>query len=224
MLSINVRATEALLRAADDAGATLVHAGSSSEYGYQDHPPREDELVSPNSLYAVTKVAATHLCRLAAARGVRALTLRLYSIYGPWEQPGRLLPTLVRHCLDGSWPPLVAPGTARDFVWIDDACDAFVRAAGAQPDDSGAVFNIASGTQTTLAELVKEAQAVFEVPESPRWGSMEGRAWDTSSWVGDPGAAARELGWRARTSIGSGLQRLASWLRDHPELAERYAG
>ena len=59
--------------------------------------PRENERVEPNSHYAVTKVAATHLCRLAAATsGVQAVTLRLYSIYGPWEEPGRLMPTLVQ--------------------------------------------------------------------------------------------------------------------------------
>ena len=62
MLSVNLRATEALLVAARDVGASLVHAGSSSEYGYQDHAPHETERVNPNSHYAVTKVAATHLC------------------------------------------------------------------------------------------------------------------------------------------------------------------
>jgi nucleoside-diphosphate-sugar epimerase len=224
MLSINVRATETLLSAAREVDAAFVNAGSSSEYGYLDHPAREDEPVEPNSHYAVTKVAATHLCRLAAAAGNRrAITLRLYSIYGPWEEPGRLMPTLVQKCLEGRWPSLVGPETARDFVWIEDACDAFVRAAEENIDDNGSIFNIASGAQTTLRNLVALAQSRFGLDCAPRWGTMPARAWDTSTWVGDPTLAARLLGWKARTSLDDGLRRLAAWLGEHPELATRYA-
>ncbi|MGH2915579.1 MAG: NAD-dependent epimerase/dehydratase family protein [Solirubrobacteraceae bacterium] len=225
MLAVNVRATEDLLAGARDVGAVLVHAGSSSEYGFKDHPAREDEIVEPNSHYAVTKVAATHLCRLAAAsEEARAVTLRLYSIYGPWEQPGRLIPALVQRCLEGGWPPLVGPETARDFVWVDDACEAFVRAATIEVPDRGAVFNIASGVQTTLRSLVEAAQGVFAPADAPTWGTMESRSWDTSTWVGDPTRASEQLDWCAATPITDGLGRMGAWLSDHPELAERYRG
>jgi dolichol-phosphate mannosyltransferase len=223
MLSVNVRATEALLVAAREVGASLVHAGSSSEYGYQDHAPREDEHVEPNSHYAVTKVAATHLCRLAAAGdGPQAVTLRLYSIYGPWEEPGRLMPTLVRRAVAGGWPPLVGPEIGRDFVWVEDACDALVRAGTRVLEDSGAVINIASGTQTTLEMLVATARRVLRVEAEPVWGSMPARSWDTSIWVGDPALAEQLLGWKATTTLDAGLVRMAAWFDEHPELAPRY--
>jgi dolichol-phosphate mannosyltransferase len=214
MLQINLAATAALLQGAARVGACVINAGSSSEYGYQDHPPAESERVRPNSHYAVTKVGATHLCQLAAANDeVRVATLRLYSIYGPWEDPGRLMPTLVGRCREGGWPPLVGPATARDFVWIEDACDAFVRAATCRAlPEPGAVFNIASGDQTTLAELVSVAARVFEVSAEPDWGTMAARAWDTSTWVGDPRAAAEHLGWRASTPLADGLARFGDWL------------
>jgi dolichol-phosphate mannosyltransferase len=224
MLATNVRATAALLDVTDELGAALVHAGSSSEYGYKDHPPREDEHVEPNSLYAVTKVTATHLCRLAAAtRGTRAVTLRLYSIYGPWEEPGRLMPTLVERCLVGEWPPLVGPEIARDFVWVTDACEAFVQAAIAAGEQPGAVFNVASGTQTTLGALVAIAREVFEVAAEPVWGTMGPRRWDTAIWIGDPSGAERSLGWKAHTSLRDGLANIGGWLGAHSELQGRYA-
>jgi nucleoside-diphosphate-sugar epimerase len=223
MLAVNVRATEALLAAARSVGSRLVHAGSSSEYGYQDHPTREDERVEPNSHYAVTKVAATHLCRLAAATGgPQAVTLRLYSIYGPWEEPGRLMPRLVRHAAAGGWPPLVGPSTARDFVWVEDACDAFIRSATTALPDPGAVVNIASGRQTTLEALVAATRRVLHVPSEPVWGSMPARSWDTATWVGDPSGAERLLGWRPSTPLDDGLGRMAAWFDEHPELAARY--
>jgi nucleoside-diphosphate-sugar epimerase len=223
MLAINLGATDALLQGAARVGASLINAGSSSEYGYQDHPPAESELVRPNSHYAVTKVGATHLCQLAAANeGVRVATLRLYSIYGPWEDPRRLMPTLIRRCREGGWPPLVGPETARDFVWIEDVCEAFVRAATCRAlPEPGAVFNIASGSQTTLAELVTVAARVFDVSAEPDWGTMAARAWDTSVWVGDPRAAAEHLGWRASTPLADGLARFGEWLAS-TEFGARY--
>jgi dolichol-phosphate mannosyltransferase len=223
MLAINVRATEALLEGARRVQARLVQAGSSSEYGFRDEAPTELDRVEPNSHYAVTKAAATHLCRLAAARyGQHAVTLRLYSAYGPWEEPGRLMPTLVERALAGSYPPLVAPATARDFVWIDDVCDAFARAGTMDVADPGAVLNIASGRQTTLATLVETVRSLFEIEADPKWGSMPGRSWDTSVWVGDSSAAFDVLEWKASTPIEQGLRRLAAWLQAYPAWRARY--
>ena len=224
MLAVNVRATEALLLGAREVGARLVNAGSSSEYGRKDHAPSEAEPVEPNSLYAIAKVAATQLCRLAAATyGQDAVTLRLYSVYGPWEEPGRLMPTLVERGLAGHLPPLVDPRTARDFVWVHDACDAFLAAASVELHDPGSVLNIASGTQTTLRTLVELARSTFKLQAEPAWGTMEQRSWDTAVWVGQPDAAAAVLGWHASTSLDRGLRLMADWLQARPDLASRYA-
>ena len=223
MLAVNLRCTQALLNATVKLDAKLISAGSSSEYGYKDHPPSEDEIARPNSHYAVTKLGATHLCQLAADKhGVHAVTLRLYSVYGPWEEPGRLVPTLVRAARAGGWPPLVDPKTARDFVWVDDVCRAFTQAATESPAEPGAVFNIASGAQTTLGELVATAADVFSVSAEPVWGGMQPRPWDTSVWVGDPSRAQSQLSWDANTSLTSGLVATGAWFDEHPELESRY--
>ena len=68
MTAINIEATDSLLAARPRCRReAVVYAGSSSEYGYRRHPPAEGERIEPNSHYAVTKAAGTHLCRLAAA-------------------------------------------------------------------------------------------------------------------------------------------------------------
>src|SRR5207247_2954820 len=68
----------------------FVNTGSSSEYGFKDHAPAETEALQPNSHYAVTKASATLFCRYTAeSRRLRLPPLRLSSIYGPWEEPGR---------------------------------------------------------------------------------------------------------------------------------------
>jgi nucleoside-diphosphate-sugar epimerase len=116
---------------------------------------------------------------------------------------------------------LVDPRTARDFVYVDDVSDAFVRAADAKVEP-GAVFNIGSGSQTTLAELVDAARRVLGVDAEPDWGSYAARAWDTDSWVSDPRRAERELGWSAGTAIDEGLRLTANWMRESPAAAGRY--
>ena len=224
MLAVNVAATAALLEAARAAGVkAFVNAGSSSEYGLKAHAPREDERLEPNSHYAVTKAAGTHLTALAVAEGLPAVTLRLYSIYGPWEEPGRLVPALVRKATRGGLPSLVGPETARDFVYVEDCCEALLRAAerGA-PGGPGATLNIGSGVQTRLKELVEVARRTLGVTALPEWGTMGQRGWDTNVWVSDPRAARELLDWRASTGLGDGLTRTAAWLRERPQLWERY--
>ncbi len=219
MVAANLTGTMNLARAVLKSGAgVLVNTGSSSEYGLKDHAPSEDEALEPNSAYAVTKAAGTHFCRMTArAAGVPMPTLRLYSIYGPWEEPGRLVPDLLRAAMRGEWPPLAAPGIARDFVYVDDACDAYLRAAAGPHADPGAIWNVGSGQQTTLREIVETTRALLAVEAEPVWGTMPNRGWDTTVWVSDPRKIAADLGWRATTSLEEGLRRTAEWILSHPE-------
>ncbi len=224
MIETNLTGLANVVEAAADAGArAIVTAGSSSEYGLKDHAPSEDALPEPNSAYAVTKAAAALCCGwMARERGLAITTLRLYSAYGPWEEPRRLVPALVAHALEGRLPPLADPAIARDFVYVDDVAEAFVRAAEHARPGAGAVYNIGSGRQTTLRELVDAARHVLPIQEEPAWDAYPARDWDTDVWVADPSRAAAELGWRASTSLEDGLVATARWLDADHDLRERY--
>ncbi len=224
IMQTNLVATVRLLAACQSRGFdAFVHAGSSSEYGFQDHAPREDELPEPNSDYATMKAAATMHCRFVARRDdVHVVTLRLYSVYGPWEEPGRLMPTLVARGLEGRLPPLVSPGTPRDFVSVRDAERAFLLAAQHDEVERGSVFNIASGRETKLREAVEVARAQLGIAAEPQWDTEPQRSWDAAVWVGDARRAADQLGWVAKGDLPTGFGRLVDWLRGHPDLWERY--
>jgi nucleoside-diphosphate-sugar epimerase len=218
----NVEGTINLVRACAEAGVgAFVNTGTSSEYGFKDHAPSEDEPLEPNSDYAVAKAAATLYCGYAARElGLRAVTLRLYSAYGPWEEPRRLVPTLVLHALRGTLPPLVSPTVARDFVYVDDVLDAYLLAA--ERGAGGAVYNVGTGTQTTIADAVEIVCNVLGVDAEPDWGSMPERSWDTNVWVADSSRIQRELGWRPRHAFEDGIRRTADWFRSLPQLAPVY--
>lgn len=224
MIETNVNGFVNVTEAAISAGArAIVNAGSSSEYGLKDHAPPEDELPEPNSAYSFTKASATlYGTWVARARGQAVTTLRLYSAYGPFEEPRRLMPTVVLCGMERRLPPLVDPRIARDFVYVEDVADAFVRAAERARPGEAAVYNVGSGVQTTLADLAATARRVFSIEEQPAWGSFPARQWDTDVWVADARRIAQRLDWRATTSLEAGLAATAGWLRDAPGLLARY--
>jgi dolichol-phosphate mannosyltransferase len=224
MVETNVLGTANLLEAcAPTAIEAFVNSGTSSEYGPKDHPPIESERAEPVTRYAATKLCATEYCSFFA-RAVRlpVTTLRLYSVFGPFEDPARLMPNLIVRGFTGELPPLAAPANAHDFVHIDDVCDAFVRVAQRAPREPGAVYNVGSGVQTTLVGLVEATQALLGVRAVPRWQSMRSREWDTTVWVCNAGRIALEYGWRPRYSLAEGLERFAAWFEANPALLALY--
>jgi dolichol-phosphate mannosyltransferase len=171
----------------------------------------------------VTKASATQYCRYTAqTRGVRMCTLRLYSVYGPYEDPSRLLPTVVLRGLAGELPPLVDPGIARDFVYVADVAAAYLLAATCASQEPGAVYNVGTGNQTSLREVVRVARSALAIPREPVWGSMPNRNWDTTTWVADNRKACRELGWQPVYTFEQGFQALVHWFREHPDLVRWY--
>jgi polyisoprenyl-phosphate glycosyltransferase len=147
-------------------------------------------------------------------RGFPGVNLRLYSIYGPLEDSSRLLPNLLKNAIAGKLPPFVDARTSRDFLYVDDVCEAFILAATKmQPDLYGESFNIGSGAKTTIADLAQKTKAIFNVMDEPQYGKMEGRAWDLADWYSNPEKAKKLLGWSPRFSLENGLLASANWIR-----------
>ena len=217
MVQTNIVGTNHLVEACLKTGfEAFVNTGSSSEYGFKDRPPNEAEFIEPNSHYAWTKAAATHFCSYTArSSGLHLPTLRLYSVYGPFEEPTRLLPTLVLKGLQGKLPPLVNPDIARDFVYAEDVSEAYVLAASIAGQDPGAVYNVGTEVQTSLRDVVRLARQTLDIADEPQWGSMPNRRWDTSTWVADSGKIRAALGWQPHHTFAQGFCRTVDWFREN---------
>lgn len=224
ILQTNMIGTANLVQACIAHGfEVFVNTGSSSEYGFKDCAPTEKERLEPNSFYAVAKGSATMFCRYTArSRGLRIPTLRLYSVYGPFEEPTRLMPTLIVNALEKRLPRLVNPDIARDFIYVDDVVKAYVLAATIEQEDPGAVYNVGSGIQTTIRELVGLARRLLDVSVEPQWGSMQDRIWDTGTWVADARKIGTELGWYAEHSVEQGFRKMVEWFQANPEITGFY--
>jgi polyisoprenyl-phosphate glycosyltransferase len=203
-----------LIRALMDTGCNaFVQAGTSSEYGINCSAPDEDATLFPNSDYAVSKASASYLIKYyGRILNFPCVNLRLYSIYGPWEERDRLIPTLIFNGLQEKYPNLVNKDISRDFVYIDDCTNAFVKAAlTACKTNPGISMNIASGTKTTLEKVALAAQKIFGISKEPVFGSMANRKWDLTEWYGKSDLAEKIMGWKHKTNFEEGLKLNVEW-------------
>lgn len=186
----------------------VVRLGSSTEYGQADGPMDESAPLRPRGFFGATKAAGSLLVAAAAeARGMRAVVLRAFQVYGPGDHPGRFVPAVLRAARTGAVLPLTGPGRRRDWVYVDDVVEACVRAALADHLAGGEVLNVGTGTQTANEELVAVAERVTGRPVRVAMGAHPACAWDAPSWVCDPSRARALLGWEAKVALDEGLAR-----------------
>ena len=88
-------------------------------------------------------------------------------MYGPLEDSSRLIPNVIRHGVEGSYPAFVNPAISRDFIYVDDVTEAFVDTAlNLAPADYGESFNIGSGRKTTIGEVAEICRELFGIAEA----------------------------------------------------------
>lgn len=207
----NVLLKQQLLDLAEEFRCTYIHGGSSSEYGTILNAPLEETTPQPHTHYAVAKAAAANLIHLYGKHhGLRCANLRLYAVYGPGErEDNRLIPRLVRAGLRGEYPPFVHHSITRDFIHVDDVCDAYVQAAiNLRAEDYGDSFNIGTGIATSMLELADVAKEIFGIKGKPMF-CLPDRDYDfRGRWCARPYKAETYLKWRAKISLCEGLKRL----------------
>ncbi len=188
----------------------VVLLGSSLAYGASPCPHREEAPLRPSSPRGASKAASTLLAlEIARRTSLPLVELRLFSVYGPWEHPHRLVPTAIRAGLEDRPLPLTGPGIRRDFVFVDDVAAACLEAAVAAGVE-GRVVNVGAGVEVSNEELVEVVAQVLGKPVHTLTGQFAPRSTDTSHWRADNHLAADLLGWRARP-LGEGIAATVAW-------------
>lgn len=188
-------------------GPRLVHTGSALEYGVAAGNLAEDTLPLPTTLYGRTKLAGTTAIAAAvAAGGLRAVTARLFTVYGPGEPLPRLLPSLRAAAGATGAIALTSGEQQRDFTYVDDVAEGILR-LGMSGAAAGTV-NLATGILTPVATVVRLAAAQFGIAaERLRFGALPTRPEEMSH---QPVALDRlweMTGWVPQTTIAEGLRR-----------------
>ena len=212
VVSGNIDGTMAVLMAARRLGARVVYCGSCFEYGSGERWT-EDALPAPSTEYGAAKSAGWLLAQAFSRRtGIEVVSLRPFTMYGPMEPPGRLVPSVVRRALAGQAIDLTPGDQARDFIYVEDVADAFVAAA-ARDAAVGGTFNVCTGTAVTVRHLVETVLRSSGSTSEARFGALAYRPTEYKMLSGDPSRAERVLGWRARVSLEEGLARTIAWFK-----------
>jgi nucleoside-diphosphate-sugar epimerase len=193
----------------------FIHIGSSLEYGTRRRPLKESDRLEPKTFFGVNKAAATLLCQQFAQANQRPIVLlRLFSVYGYWESPTRLIPTAIMAALRNQEIALTPPGYHRDLIFIEDVLDACLRALQAE-GVAGEIINVGSGQQWSNEQVVEMVQTISGQKVSVRVGEYPARASDATYWVSDKRKAKRSLGWEPRHTLHEGLKKTIAWFRLH---------
>jgi UDP-glucose 4-epimerase len=198
-------------------------------------PTPENEPCWPDSYYGITKLAAERYVHATAERPdlefpLHVTSLRMFSVFGPgqpFDNPYQgVLGIFIGNMLRGEPITIFGDGEqTRDFVYIDDIVEGWVRALNS-PAAAGGVFNLGSGRSLSINELATRAVAAFgrqgaqDIVRAPK------RPGEQRSVQADIGRARSVLGWEPRTTFEQGLAETVRWARGEfaAQQAARFAG
>jgi UDP-glucose 4-epimerase len=187
----------------------VVFAGSGGTlYGSPDKiPTKETAAHHPESPYGVAKKAVgDYLYYYRAQRGLEYTVLALANVYGPRQNPhgeAGVVAIFSNKLLDGERPVIFGDGAqTRDFVYVDDVVDAFVRAA---EKGSGLTMNIGTSIETSVQQLYDAMAKLTGFRAAADY--KPARAGELQRSAIDPGRAELHLGWKPFTTLEEGLAR-----------------
>ena len=212
----NILGTLNMLEGARAAGVQrFVFASSGAPAGLSEPPITERIAPRPVSPYGASKLAGeAYCCAYAVAFGVPTVALRFSNIYGPrsWRK-GSVVATFIRQAMTRQPITLNGDGAqTRDFIHVDDLTRA-IRLSAITPGISGELYQVATGRETSIRDLLALMQAEFRaagLPE-PQVGYADRSAADVLRNFADASKAARELGWRPEKDLAEGLRETLAW-------------
>ena len=217
--AVNLLGTHNILLAARDAGVRrVVFSSSCAVYGDQ-APPHHEEL-APRSLspYAAAKLSGEQLCRsFSHVYDLPTVCLRYFNVFGPRQDPysgyAAAIPLFINALLNGRQPKIFGDGRqSRDFVYVSNVVAANLLACGVDAAVGG-VFNIGTGRETNLLELLEILNKLVGQTVEPIFAPA--RAGDVRHSYGDITRATSVLGYTPSVGLAEGMRETVNWYREH---------
>ncbi|MCR5688346.1 MAG: GDP-mannose 4,6-dehydratase [Lachnospiraceae bacterium] len=219
-LQTNYQSTVLLLDLARKTGCKkFIYASTMSVYG--DHNPpicSEDATLVPKSFYAVGKAASENYMRIYSEQfGIACTALRLFNIYGIGQNMDNLKQGMASIYLamalsDHKINVKGSKDRFRDFVYIDEAADAFIKALGRE--EGYDVFNVCTGKATTVEQIINIIKE--NLPYDVEVQYSEGTPGDQFGIYGNYDKISKALGWKPQIGFETGMKRMIEWaVKDH---------
>lgn len=213
VIKTNILGTLNLLDASENT-SLFINTGSSSEYGIKQKPMKESDTLEPNTDYAMSKALVSNLLH-AGKYANKVTTLRLFSVYGYYEEKHRLIPTLLCSLINRERAKLSNPENVRDFVFVEDVSRAYEKVIKESDKiNSGEIFNVGSGVQSKISEVV-EMLGIDAI-----WNNEEREPEKKRVWQADITKIKNEIGWMPETTLKEGLEKTKEWMEENMALYE----
>lgn len=204
----NINTTLETIRLAHEIGCNRwVGSGSQAEYGPLNRRISEDDPLQPTTLYGAAKASACLLSQIVGQQNdIEIVWARVFSTYGPGDNSGWMLVDVIRQLLAGQKPALTPGEQLWDYLFIDDAIDAFL-ALGSAPATCG-IYNLGSGQSHTIRDIVSIARDLINPSLPLGFGEIPYRPDQVMHLEADTGKLVRDTDWKPKIDIKAGLERL----------------
>lgn len=214
---VNVLGTLNILKSSVNSNVKkVINASSSSVYGKVEYLPFDEKHpIQPISPYGVSKLAAEHYCRVFyELYGLKTISLRYFTVYGPRMRPDLAIPIFTRSILNNKPPVIFGDGEkTRDFTYISDIIDANLELLGSNKAD-GEILNIGSGRRVTINYMCDTLKNLLDsVIKSEYVDPVKGDARDTLANIDK---AEKLIGYEPKTSLEEGLRKFIAWYKRNP--------
>ncbi|MCP4139283.1 MAG: NAD-dependent epimerase/dehydratase family protein [Chloroflexi bacterium] len=219
-LDVNVNGTGMLFEAAQKAGVQrVVFASSAAVYGEADAFPLTEEVPpEPNlSPYAASKrVDEIYAQLFTQSFGLDVTALRYFNVYGPRQAPdsqyAAAVPIFINRMMNNQVVTIHGDGgQTRDLIYVGDVVRANLMAT-SSPEAAGGIFNICTGRETSILNLVESLAEIF--PEAPEPVFGPARAGDIYRSVGSANKAKETFGFEVKTALFDGMRLTAEWMKN----------
>lgn len=195
----------------------FVQIGSSDEYGLNKSPQMETSREDPISPYSLAKVMnAQYLQMLNKTENFPAVILRLFLVYGPRQKINRLIPYVIKSCIQNTDFTLSEGNQIKDFTYVEDVVD-FILISLIKKNVEGNIINVGSGEPISVKNIVEMINSKIKLG-NPKFCKKFNKNIENNELIPDLSKSKKLLNLSSKTSLDDGLQRTIDWYKTNLQL------
>src|SRR5258708_14431447 len=216
MIDINLKGTINLINAIKKTPFKLfINSSSGAEYGVKKEDMSETDILEPINNTGVVKSIITLYCQKEAIRSnLPIITFRLFTPYGYFEGENRLVPSVILSALKGTPINVSSPAYVRDFIFINDVVNAYIAATEVK-HNPGEIYNIGSGKQHYVGEIVRLILEITKSRSIIEWGAVkkQARYIEPEKWQADMSKTKKKFLFISKIFKSPGFLKTIKWFK-----------
>lgn len=211
----NLTLVQSLFDVAKKAGInSFIGTGSQAEYGPRNAVINEEMVTLPSTLYGVAKLSAYHMLKiLCEKQAMRFAWLRIFSSYGPMDNPDWFIPYLITQIRKSAIPKLTKGEQLWDYIYVQDVANAIIAVAKSQT--AAGIFNLGSGEVNTVKYLAETIRDSINSDLDLDFGAIPYRHDQVMHLQADITRLTQLVNWQPKVSLRQGIEKTIAWFKSN---------